>query len=261
MRNKHQQSANLDGSSRNGRLVITKRDQSIELLSMFSSSYKINPIIPVLLIIFIVSCSSCANGLNLEPEATSIDTVPTVLTTELETLVIETSPSVLPTEPESPPIERTPTALIIELETASIKASPTPEPSKPIDKNDQANVLSVEVKGDPGNYSFSVSILSPDTGCEQYADWWEVIDLDGALIYRRILAHSHVGEQPFTRSGGPVGIEPDTQVILRAHMNTSGYGGAVFKGSINSGFTPAELGADFAIELEDTPPLPDGCAF
>ena len=57
-----------------------------------------------------------------------------------------------------------------------------------------ANVLSVQVTDNPGAYQFAVEIASPDTGCEQYADWWEVVSQDGQLLYRRILLHSHVDE-------------------------------------------------------------------
>jgi|GEM_PF-2150998 len=88
-----------------------------------------------------------------------------------------------------------------------------------------ADVISVEVSGVDNNYTFSVGITSPDTGCEQYANWWEVISEDGQLIYRRILGHSHVAEQPFVRLGGKVKIDKQQVVIIRAHMNTSGYGG------------------------------------
>jgi hypothetical protein len=81
------------------------------------------------------------------------------------------------------------------------------------------------------------------------------------LIYRRILAHSHVNEQPFTRSGGPVVIGPETVVIVRAHMHPTGYGGTAFRGSVIGHFEEIRLGPDFAPELENIKPLPDGCAF
>lgn len=75
-----------------------------------------------------------------------------------------------------------------------------------------ANVVLVKVRGIANSYSFSVEIESPDKGCSQYADWWEVLSEDGKLIYRRILAHSHADEQPFIRSGGPVKIDTDAIV-------------------------------------------------
>jgi len=125
----------------------------------------------------------------------------------------------------------------------------------------KAYVLSVQVSGDPGAYTFSVEISSPDLGCQQYADWWEVVSGDGDLLYRRILTHSHVGEQPFVRSGGPVDIAPEQEVWVRAHMNPGGYGGVAFKGTARDGFQPAEPTSYFGAALEEMPPLPQGCAF
>ncbi len=124
-----------------------------------------------------------------------------------------------------------------------------------------ADVISVQVSGSEGAYQFSVQVNSPDTGCEQYADWWEVLTEEGQLVYRRVLLHSHFGEQPFTRSGGPAAIQADTRVWVRAHMNTSGYGGAALRGSVQTGFEPAELSPEFAADLADQPPLPEDCAF
>lgn len=124
-----------------------------------------------------------------------------------------------------------------------------------------ADVISLGVSGEEGDYRFSVGINSPDTGCDQYADWWEVVSQEGELIYRRILLHSHVEEQPFTRSGGPVSIAADSMVIVRAHMNTDGYGGAAFLGSVQSGFSETDLDPDFAVDLANEPPLPNDCAF
>jgi hypothetical protein len=124
-----------------------------------------------------------------------------------------------------------------------------------------ADVISVNVTGSPSAYQFSVEVASPDTGCDQYADWWEVITEDGQLLYRRILLHSHVNEQPFTRSGGPVEIDADTVVIVRAHMNNSSYGGQAMKGTVDSGFTEVALSPDFAGSLASEPPQPEGCDF
>jgi hypothetical protein len=130
-----------------------------------------------------------------------------------------------------------------------------------------ADVLSVRVTGNPGAYQFAVEVASPDTGCEQYADWWEVFSENEQLLYRRILLHSHVNEQPFIRSGGPVDITADTPVYVRAHMNTTGYGGQVVKGTVQDGFKPATVEAPYGDDtgfgsgLERVPPQPEDCAF
>jgi hypothetical protein len=124
-----------------------------------------------------------------------------------------------------------------------------------------ADVISVQASGQPGAYQFNVGIRSPDKGCAQYADWWEVVSADGKLLYRRVLLHSHVDEQPFTRSGGPVLIQADTVVWVRAHMNTGGYGGMAFQGSVKTGFKPAVPDSGFATGLARQQPLPEGCDF
>lgn len=128
-----------------------------------------------------------------------------------------------------------------------------------------AAVVSVQVSGGPGAYSFNVGVLSPDTGCEQYANWWEVISDDGTqLLYRRILTHSHVPPdflQPFVRSGGTADVGSDEVVIIRAHMNTSGFGPMVLRGSADTGFVAFESPEDFAAALADEAPQPGTCPF
>lgn len=136
----------------------------------------------------------------------------------------------------------------------------SPSTDKPV-SSPKADVTAVIVSGNEGKYQFSVQIQSPDTGCDQYADWWEVVSLDGDLIYRRVLLHSHTDEQPFTRSGGPVAILADQNVWVRAHMAPGGYGGQAFRGSVSEGFSPASMDMDFARNLETLPPLPENCAF
>ncbi|WP_232829156.1 hypothetical protein [Aureibaculum luteum] len=122
-------------------------------------------------------------------------------------------------------------------------------------------IVSVVSSGTENAYNFSVGISSPDTGCNQYADWWEVIAEDGTLLYRRILDHSHVNEQPFVRSGGTIEISSTQIVIIRAHMNTSGYGILAFKGSVDQGFKSTTLDEGFLQNLASVAPLPTGCAF
>ena len=136
------------------------------------------------------------------------------------------------------------------------------EPSSPPSEPSDAGVVieRVTATGEAGAYDFAVTLRSPDTGCDQYANWWEVLDADGALLYRRILGHSHVDEQPFTRSGGPVNVGPDDAVFVRAHMHPQGYGDRVFGGTAGDGFARVEEPPAFDAEIESTDPLPTGCA-
>jgi hypothetical protein len=131
----------------------------------------------------------------------------------------------------------------------------------PAQRGGLADVIEVEPRGSSGFYLFLVTVRSPDTGCDQYADWWEVITPAGELVYRRVLDHSHVKEQPFARSGGPVKVGEQQEVIVRAHMNRAGYGGAALRGSALGGFEPTTLAPDFAHAVAGQAPLPQGCAF
>ncbi len=125
-----------------------------------------------------------------------------------------------------------------------------------------AIVTAVATTSQPdGGYRFAVTVQSPDTGCDQYADWWEVITPEGELLYRRILAHSHVDEQPFERSGGPVAIAPEQTVIVRAHMHPTGYDTQAMQGSPAAGFEMVTLPDEFATELAEQEPQPDNCTF
>lgn len=125
----------------------------------------------------------------------------------------------------------------------------------------EAQVTAVETSGDSGSYSLAVTISSPDAGCDAYADWWEVISLEGELLYRRILAHSHVDEQPFTRSGGPVAAEAGTPIVVRVHMHPSGYSPYAMTGLIGESLTSETLDSAFASNLAEVEPLPSSCAF
>ena len=168
-----------------------------------------------------------------------------------EEIPVEIKPELnqMETPPQDEELEEQPTPTIEEAEVTEMS------------EKVNADVISVKVSGTADQFQFTVEISSPDTGCQQYTDWWEVITEDGTLLYRRILLHSHVNEQPFSRSGGAVKIGQNTVVIVRAHMNPGGYGGMAMKGSPQDGFREITLESNFAIELEMEPPLPTGCDF
>ena len=144
---------------------------------------------------------------------------------------------------------------------AGARADGPPEAAPPASRG-LADVTSVATRGAPGAYTFMVTVQSPDEGCERYASWWEVVTPDGVLVYRRILQHSHVEEQPFARPGGPVPVEPDADLMVRAYFHPSGYGGKVVVGTVASGFRPLEEAPpDFALDLAYAEPRPTGCRY
>lgn len=142
---------------------------------------------------------------------------------------------------------------------STIAASPaSPKISQ---ASSSAEILSVSATGSPGDYTFAVTVNSPDTGCDRYADWWEVLSEQGELLYRRVLLHSHANEQPFTRSGSPVAIQPTQVVIVRAHLHPNGYGTQAQRGTVAQGFNPVTLPKEFAAEVEKQNPQPPACNF
>ena len=88
---------------------------------------------------------------------------------------------------------------------------PSPTEAVAIEESVHADVTAVSATGEAGAYTFDATVRSPDTGCNSYADWWEVVSPNGELLYRRVLLHSHVDEQPFTRSGGRYRLAPTTR--------------------------------------------------
>ena len=140
------------------------------------------------------------------------------------------------------------------------ESAASPTPSTPPEAF--ATVTEVEVTaGEPGTYTLAVTLQSPDTGCDRYANWWEVLDREGNLIYRRILAHSHVEEQPFRRTGGTVALQPDDVAIVRGHMYPDGYGTQAMQGTVEAGFEAVSLPPGFAANLADAEPQPRRCDF
>jgi hypothetical protein len=135
-----------------------------------------------------------------------------------------------------------------------------------------AHVRAVAITGSELSYTFDVTVESSDIDCTQFANWWEIISETGELLYRRILNHSHTDENgssdadapgnTFTRNGGPVEVDADQLVYVRAHMNTGGYNGDVFFGTAKGGFELIDdLPSDFATDVEFAAPQSERCDF
>lgn len=153
-----------------------------------------------------------------------------------------------------PPLEAEP--------TETLPDTPSQPDTPASTSEEEAQVIAVDITPNgTSNYQFAVTIASPDTGCDQYANWWEVVTPEGELLYRRILAHSHVDEQPFTRSGGPVTIDADQVAIVRVHMHPDGYSTQAMEGIVGKGLAPTTLTDEFASELAEAEPQPSGCTF
>ena len=87
-----------------------------------------------------------------------------------------------------------------------------------------ADVVDVEVEGD-GSYTFAVTVESPDTGWDKYADEWQIIGEGGSILGVRALTHPHVDEQPFTRSLAGVSVPDGSVVEVAARDSVEGYCG------------------------------------
>jgi len=73
---------------------------------------------------------------------------------------------------------------------------------------------------------FVVTVRHDDEGWKHYANVWEVVAPDGAVLATRVLQHPHVGEQPFTRELGGVKVPATlTSVRIRARDSVHGFGG------------------------------------
>ena len=93
-----------------------------------------------------------------------------------------------------------------------------------------ADVVGVEVfklkKSGDTVFRFKVTVAHADEGWDHYADAWEVIGPDGALLGRRVLLHPHVNEQPFTRTADIEVPKSIAEVTVRARDKVHGLGGA-----------------------------------
>ncbi|MBU1211027.1 MAG: hypothetical protein KJ587_07110 [Alphaproteobacteria bacterium] len=90
----------------------------------------------------------------------------------------------------------------------------------------EADVIAAHATRQPdGRYEVSATIRHADDGWDHYADRFDVMTADGQVIGKRVLAHPHVEEQPFTRSLSGVAIpEGVDEIRVRAHDTVHGLG-------------------------------------
>lgn len=94
----------------------------------------------------------------------------------------------------------------------------------------QATIADATARQSGGAWSFSVTIRHNDTGWDHYADAWTVNAPDGTELGRRVLAHPHENEQPFTRSLSGVAVPAGiNEVVIRAHDSVHGWSDKTFK--------------------------------
>lgn len=94
---------------------------------------------------------------------------------------------------------------------------------------DEAEIVSASARASGDSFTISVTLRHGDTGWDDYADGWEVLDASGARLGFRELLHPHVNEQPFTRSQSGIRIPQGTaQVFIRSRTNADGWGDTLF---------------------------------
>jgi hypothetical protein len=99
----------------------------------------------------------------------------------------------------------------------------------------EANVtdVAIEARGE-NTYRFDVTLFHDDDGEAEYANWWQVEDLEGNQLGRRTLLHAH-STDPFTRSE-TVEIPADVDcVVVRGHDQIHGYGGQAMLVDVETG--------------------------
>ena len=91
----------------------------------------------------------------------------------------------------------------------------------------EADVIDAKASHSGGtSWRVDATVEHADTGWDHYANAFEVLGPDGAVLETRVLFHPHVNEQPFTRSVSVTVPEGVTQITVRAVDSVHGHGGA-----------------------------------
>lgn len=125
----------------------------------------------------------------------------------------------------------------------SLSAMAEAQPEGYLTSLDYAQVERVDVtQSENGSWCFAVQVKHNDQGWDHYADAWHITDLAGNVLGKRVLAHPHDNEQPFTRSLCGIEIAEVLQkVVVSSTCNVHGFGGKTIIVDLNktqgNGFT------------------------
>lgn len=142
--------------------------------------------------------------------------------------------------------------LVTVVSIEGVQPEPTITVSTPASSPANADVTYVRaVQTGENTWTFHVTVAHPDTGWDDYADGWDVVLPDGAVVkpdpdspFTRLLLHPHENEQPFTRSQSGIEVPPGvTRVTVRAHDLVDGWGGREVVVDL-----AAEAGPDFEVD-------------
>jgi len=122
------------------------------------------------------------------------------------------------------------------------KASPTLDLPSTAEHSDldlrEANVIAISTEAlGNNNYRFIITLQHDDEGeAPKYADYWQIEDLNGNILGKRVLTHSHSNE-PFTRSKTITILDDIFIVIVRGHDMIHGFGGQAMRINLLTGET------------------------
>lgn len=77
----------------------------------------------------------------------------------------------------------------------------------------EAEIIFAKFHKNAEGWKVDVTLKHADEGWDHYANAWRIVDEKGALLGKRVLAHPHIQEQPFTRSLYSARIPANTTVV------------------------------------------------
>ena len=77
----------------------------------------------------------------------------------------------------------------------------------------EAEIIFAKFHKNDAGWRVDVTLKHADKGWDHYANAWRIVDEKGTILGKRVLAHPHTEEQPFTRSLHTARIPADTTVV------------------------------------------------